>query len=303
MSAFTGWLEHVGLGAVFALVLVEQIGLPLPSYPLLIIAGAWSMQGGAAPARIVGVAVAACLVADTAWYFTGFRFGSRVLRTMCGLAVVPDSCVADTERLFSRYGTRMLVVAKFIPALGAVSTAMAGVVGAALAGFLFYDLVGSLLWAASGVALGAVFHGAVDDVFRTLAQLGHAGLWLIGLALAAFMAYKMWRRQRFFQELRMARISVPELVRLIEEGPEPLIVDARSPAARARDGMIPRAVAFEALDRSGHTGDVVVYCACPNEATAARIAKQLKAAGFSRVRPLEGGIHAWADAGLAIFRG
>jgi membrane protein DedA with SNARE-associated domain/rhodanese-related sulfurtransferase len=292
--------------AVFALVLVEQAGLPLPTYPVLIVAGAWSAQGGPPLWRIAVAAVAACVLADVGWYAAGRRTGSRVLRAMCRLSLEPDSCVADTEHLFARFGTRVLVVAKFIPGLGAVATAMSGVVKASLRSFVTYDAIGSTLWAVSAVAIGSIFHDAVGDVFAELASLGRVGGLLIIALLTAFIALKLWRRHQFFQELRMARISVQELNRLREQGTPVLVIDARPSASRMRDGMIPGAIAFEVLlqdaEQSRRGGEVVIYCACPNEATAARIARRLMTMGFHPVRPLAGGIHAWLDAGFAIAR-
>jgi len=306
MSALTGWLEHIGVLAVFALVLVEQVGLPLPTYPVLIVAGAWSARGGPAAPKIVAAAVAACLLADLAWYTSGRRFGSRVLRAMCRLSLEPDSCVSDTEHLFGRFGTRVLMVAKFIPGLGAVTAAMSGVVNARLSGFLVYDFIGATLWAGSAVALGSIFHDAVDDVFSELAALGRVGSLLILALLLFFLALKFWRRHQFFQELRMSRITVQELNRLREDGAELLLIDARPSASRQRDGIIPGAIAFEILlqdaAQSRRGGEAVVYCACPNEATAARVARKLMSMGFHPVRPLVGGIHAWQDAGFAIER-
>ena len=304
MSALTGWLEHIGVLAVFALVLVEQVGLPLPTYPVLIVAGAWSARGGPSVANIVAAAIAACLLADLAWYASGRRFGSRVLRAMCRLSLEPDSCVADTEQMFARFGTRVLMVAKFIPGLGAVTTAMSGVVNARVTGFLVYDFIGAALWAGSAVALGSIFHDAVDDVFSELAALGRVGGLLILALLLVFLALKFWRRHQFFQQLRMSRITVQELNRLREGGAQLLLVDARPSASRVRDGVIPGAIAFEILVQdevqSRRGGEAVVYCACPNEATAARIAHKLISMGFHPVRPLVGGIHAWQDAGFAI---
>ena len=304
MSALTGWLEHIGVLAVFALVLVEQVGLPLPTYPVLIVAGAWSARGGPSVANIVAAAIAACLLADLAWYASGRRFGSRVLRAMCRLSLEPDSCVADTEQMFARFGTRVLMIAKFIPGLGAVTTAMSGVVNARVTGFLVYDFIGAALWAGSAVALGSIFHDAVDDVFSELAALGRVGGLLILALLLVFLALKFWRRHQFFQQLRMSRITVQELNRLREGGAQVLLVDARPSASRVRDGVIPGAIAFEILvqddAQSRRGGEAVVYCACPNEATAARIAHKLISMGFHPVRPLVGGIHAWQDAGFAI---
>jgi membrane protein DedA with SNARE-associated domain/rhodanese-related sulfurtransferase len=291
---------------VFGLVLVEQVGLPLPTYPVLIVAGAWSARGGPAAAEIAAAAIAACLLADLVWYASGRRFGSRVLRAMCRLSLEPDSCVSDTEHLFARFGTRVLMMAKFIPVLGAVTTAMSGVVSARLSSFLLYDFIGATLWAGSAVALGSIFHDAIDDVFSELAALGRVGGLLILVLLLFFLALKFWRRHQFFQQLRMSRITVQELNRLREGGTELLLVDARPSASRARDGVIPGAIAFEILledaEHSRRGGEAVVYCACPNEATAARIARKLMSMGFHPVRPLVGGIHAWQDAGFAIER-
>src|SRR2546429_1924414 len=101
MATVIGWLEHVGVTFVFLFVLLEQAGLPLPAYPLLIIAGAWSAQGGAPYASITAVAVAACLIADLGWYVTGRRLGSRVLRAMCRLTLEPRS-EEHTSELQSR---------------------------------------------------------------------------------------------------------------------------------------------------------------------------------------------------------
>ena len=306
MSTLIQWLEHIGVLGVFVLVLTEQIGLPVPTYPLLIIAGAWSAGGGPPLWRIAVAAVAACLLADYAWYAAGRRIGSRVLRTMCRLSLEPDSCVADTEHLFARFGTRLLVVAKFIPGLGAVSTAMSGVVKARPLGFLAYDAAGATLWAASGLAIGLIFHDAVQDVFAELTRLGRVGGLLILALLLSFVGLKLWRRYRFFHELRMSRITVHELYRLRQQGAAVLLIDARPSASRMRDGIIPGAIAFELLlqnaSENHRGGEAIVYCSCPNEATAARIARKLMSMGFHPVRPLAGGIHAWQDAGFEIFR-
>jgi membrane protein DedA with SNARE-associated domain/rhodanese-related sulfurtransferase len=303
--SFTQWFEHIGVLGVFALVLVEQAGLPLPTFPVLIIAGALSVQGGAPIAQIAAAAVAACLIADWGWYAAGRHFGSRVLRAMCKISLEPDSCVSDTEHLFARFGTRLLLVAKFIPGLGAVATAMSGVVGARLVTFVACDGLGAAIWATTGLLIGVVFHDAVSDVFRELAALGRTGGLLILAFLIGFVALKAWRRHQFFQLLRMNRITVQELYRLREAGVAFILIDARPMASRARDGVIPGAIAFEDLVQNEDQlrgGEAVVYCACPNEATAARVARRLMNLGFHPVRPLAGGIHAWQDAGFQVVR-
>ena len=304
MPTLIHWLDHISLTAIFGLVLLEQIGLPLPTYPLLVIAGSWSVSGGASTFGIVAVAVAAALIADIGWYYAGRHLGSRVLRLMCRLSLEPDSCIVDTEKTFTRFGTRVLLFAKYVPGLGAVATAMSGVVWAPLAGFIAYDLLGSVFWAGSAVVIGFLFHNAIGDVFAELASLGRTGLLLLALLVGAFLGRKLWRRHQFLAELRMSQISVGELAKLLDAGAEPVIVDARSSQNRARDGIIPGAYAMDTIDLwekdlPSHA-EVIVYCSCPNEASAARVAKLLRSKGFHHVRPLKGGIHAWVDAGFQV---
>ena len=105
----------------------------------------------------------------------------------------------------------------------------------------------------------------------------------------------------------MARISVEELRNLLDQGKLPVILDVRSPFAQRQDGRIPGAIPIDAQTFGDtpplpSTGEVIVYCACPNEASAALIAKGLIRQGYSRVRPLQGGIDAWIAAGYAIER-
>jgi membrane protein DedA with SNARE-associated domain/rhodanese-related sulfurtransferase len=300
------WVASLGPPVLFLLVLLQQAGVPYPITPVLIVAGAVSVHGHLPAAAVIGLAVAAALIADLGWYTAGYRLGARALKVLCALSLSPDSCVSDTERWFGRFGTRVLVVAKFVPGLGLVSTAMAGVSRASLQSFLLYDLIGSLLWASTAVCAGVVFHDAVGDILRVLAELGSWGVALLALALAAFIAVKLWQRHALIRELRLSRISVSELKELVDRGPAPVIIDALAPASRQREGVIPGAIPVETLRLDSGTAtvpfdaEVVVYCACPSEASAARIAQQLIRMGCIRVRPLTGGIFAWKDAGFDV---
>jgi rhodanese-related sulfurtransferase len=139
-----------------------------------------------------------------------------------------------------------------------------------------------------------------------LAELGYWGIALLAVALAAFIAVKLWQRYALMRELRLSRISVSELKELVDQGSAPVIIDALAPASRQREGIIPGAIPVETLrlDSGSATvpfdAEVIVYCACPNEASAARIAQQLIRLGCLRVRPLTGGIFAWKDAGFHV---
>jgi rhodanese-related sulfurtransferase len=93
---------------------------------------------------------------------------------------------------------------------------------------------------------------------------------------------------------------------MIDEDRKPVVVDVRPAEARMRDGMIPGAVVAEisgasvALKDLPRDVELVVYCSCPNEASAAVAAQHLKRAGFKRIRPLLGGIEAWVKSGRPV---
>lgn len=225
-----------------------------------------------------------------------------MLGFLCKLSFSPDSCVRDTETLFVRVGPSALLFAKFIPALGNVTIALAGITRVPFAIFLPLEIAGATIYLGTPILLGRIFHNAVSELLDTLERLGVIGIGLLAVALAFYLFIRWWQRMLFIRQLRMDRITVDELVTLLDNEKKPLVLDVRSRAARA-DGIIPGAIPAHptemhpALAHHDRDAEIVVYCACPNEATAAVAAKHLKAAGFKRIRPLLGGVEAWAMAG------
>ncbi len=305
MNLLITLIEQYGLALVFANVLLLQLGLPLPAYPTLIAVGALAAAGAYSPVLVVLTAMAASVVADLVWYVAGARVGRSVLRLMCRLSLSPDSCVRQSEAIYERFGPPSLMVAKFIPGFAAIATAMAGIVRTRLAAFIVFDAIGAALWASVGVALGWLFKDAVAEVLAVLEQAGRWGLALLLTGLVAFIAVKAWQRFQFKRQLDLPRVSVDELNGKLANGQRPLIVDVRLQSSHA-EAHIPGALwidskAVEANARALPAADeVIVYCACPNEASAVLVAKRLMRQGFTRARALHGGIDAWTAAGYAL---
>lgn len=309
MQLLLSLIEHYGLWLVFANVLALQLGLPVPAYPTLIVVGAIAGRGDITVLQVIAVATSASLIADLIWYFAGARHGRRVLRLMCRLSLSPDSCVRQTENIYERWGAPSLMVAKFVPGFAAVATSMAGLMRTRLLSFALFDTIGALLWCSVAVALGWLFRDAVNDVIEVFDRAGRWGLIALATALLLYIAVKAMQRYRLIRTLRMARVSVEELRTMIANQERPLIVDVRSLSSQ-QQGRIPGAVwidsnafdeSLEAHKLHQHMAhEVIVYCACPNEASAAVVAKKLMRAGFKRVRPLAGGIEAWVEKGYGI---
>jgi len=302
MTEASQFLILHGAPIVFVSVFLEQMGLPLPVVPLLLAAGALSMTGQFDFLPGLGLTVLACLAADTFWFYLGRYRGDRVLGLLCRISLEPDSCVRRTQNVFTRYGLRGVVVAKFVPGLSTVAPPLAGMSGVGIQRFLLADGLGSVLYGGIFMCLGYLFSSQIQQVASALGNLG-GGLvrLLIGLGVV-YIGFKYWQRQRILKELRMARITAVELRRRQEAGELLAILDLRSAAELARDPtLIPGAIhlAAEEVERRHQEiprdREVVAYCSCPNEVSSARVALLLRRKGIARVRPLLGGINAWRD--------
>jgi membrane protein DedA with SNARE-associated domain len=309
MQSAIAILEHHILWVVFLNLLLAQAGLPLPVLPSLLTAAALAGHDPRQVGEVVAAGLAGALLGDLMPYWYGRRFGRRVLSLLCRISFSPDFCVNRTETVFARIGPWTLIFAKFIPGVSPVSVAMAGITRMPLPVFALLDGLGKLLFVGTGVALGVIFQNAIASVLATLVEFGKFGIGAVVAALAIYVVGKWGRRRLFIRQLRMDRISVAELHDLIDEGRDLMILDVRPKEVRELDGVIPGAVAAHPADSDpvvdGYPRDleIVIYCDCPNEASAAIAAKHLKRAGFKKIRPLRGGLDAWIEAGHPLQHG
>lgn len=304
-------IREYGFGIVFLNVLIEQMGAPIPAYPVLVVTGALEGTSMARLGLLTLIAVVAALIADVLWYRAGKAYGQKVLGQICRISLSPDACIRQTESVYGRWGAKSLLVAKFVPGFASIASALAGVVGTPFRTFLLFDTLGALIWVGSAVFLGSLFSTTVQDLLDVLTALGKWGLLLLTVAFAVFLARKWLQRQRVVRSLKMPRISVGELADLHAQGICPTLIDVREPMLFDM-GHIPGAHSWMAGGKKGkaayenllpsdqHRHGVVVYCDCPNEISAATVAKRLQRAGFSNVRPLEGGLSAWEAAGQLV---
>lgn len=287
------------------------LGLPVPTMPALIYAGSVAtLQPHAvwwfSAISFVG-AVAGGMVGDSLWYYAGRRHGFRVLRLLCRLSLSQDSCVRRTESFFAQRGIRILLIARFVPGLSVVSVPMSGVAAVPFTRFALHDLIGVMLWVGAGLLLGHAFAHQIDALLDLLQRFGLGLGAAVLVVLAAFIGWRWLRRRRLLRTLEMSRMSVDELYALMGAGPAPIVIDVRSPEGRVQDPwQIPGARAVD-LARLEHEIDtltrqqqVVLYCACPNEVSAALVAHRMRSLGFTDVRPLLGGLDAWRQAGWAL---
>lgn len=299
--------NQYGLPVVFCVVFLEQLGLPIPAEPVLVAAGALAVGGQFNPVIVFLIALAASTISDTAWYLAGRRYGHRVVELLCKVSLSPDYCVRETEIGYQRWGRLTLILGKFIPGISTVARPLAGAMRMKWTSFLVLNGLGTTLWIAAGLLAGIFFHVQVLFLIEYLDTLGVAGAEMLATIFIGYVAIKWVRRRHFYNELRTARISVDELRELIGHGTGVTVVDVRSPTIQQIDPrFIPGALVMDIHMIQNHLHelpmeqDIVFYCSCPNDASAAFVARKLIDRGYKKVRPLHGGLNAWIDAGHAV---
>jgi membrane protein DedA with SNARE-associated domain/rhodanese-related sulfurtransferase len=302
MSEIYDLLVRHGIIILFLVVFIDRIGIPLPSAPWLLAAGALAVSGKINWLTALVASAFGGLLADMIWFHLGRAYGNRVLGLLCRISLEPDSCARRTQNLYTRYGMRGLVASKFIPGLSTLIPPLAGNSGVSTPRFLFFDGLSSVLHAACLILMGVLFSPQLEQIINGLVGLGHGAIGVIAGLAALYISYKYFQRYRLLRELRMARITVDELHQKQEAGEKPLILDLRPHIELEQNPSLIRGAIHMTMDEVEHRHqeiprdrDIILYCSCPNEVSSAKVALNLHRKGIARVRPLLGGIDAWRE--------
>ncbi|HZD49146.1 MAG TPA: VTT domain-containing protein [Silvibacterium sp.] len=292
---------------LFFWVMIEQLGAPIPSVPLLLTAGTLTATHKLSLPLVLVSVVLGSLVSDSTWYLMGKKYGGQVVKLLCRLSLERGSCVRRTENYFTKHGAGALVLAKFVPGLGSVAAPIAGQTGMKYRYFAIFDTAGILLWAVSITLCGRFFGDVLKRNPNALAWVEHSAFGLFVLLLLGFFIWRFLRQRAFLREIRMARLEPDELMQMLDREQPVYIVDLRHPLDYLPDPRtLPGAVLLtpdtlvQQSDEIPRDRDVVLFCTCPSEATAAKMALTIRKLGVYRVRPLRGGFDEWKKRGYPL---
>jgi membrane protein DedA with SNARE-associated domain len=236
-------LHQYGYSFILLAVFAESLGLPMPSYPVILVAAALAAPLHLRLPVILITCIFAALGGDGIWYQLGRSRGRPILRRLCSLSLSPDSCVHRTERVFQRYGIKSLLVAKFVPGLSTVAPPLAGMLKVKPLRFIAADLAGITLWAGSAMALGWTFRTEVEWALEWMAAFGRTGVLILGVLLAGWLLLRWVERRRFYRLLERSRITPSELKERLDRGDAIVIVDLRSDLSYRIEGVkVPGAI-------------------------------------------------------------
>jgi len=314
MNSTVHFLVENGYPVLFAVVFANQLGLPIPSILFLLAAGALAGSGRLSLIPALGLALAASLLADWLWYEAGRRWGDPILHFLLGLATDPEAAERRSKKHFARYGPQILLVAKFVPGLDAATPPLAGLSRTSRLRFLTFDAVGTSVWSAVYAGLGYAFSRDLDRAAAYAVRMGQIFAIIAFAGVCVYLGRKLARWFRFIREFRLARITPEELKRKLDAGEQVRIFDLQGGQRRARHTPgIPGALRidprkleqYRSYDRKTpaplpRDRELVLYCDTPHEFTSARVALAMQERGFTRVRPLAGGLLAWRERGFPV---
>ena len=230
MELPTHVLMMYGYVLLFAWVLVEQLGIPLPATPVLLAAGALSVDGPISFWLALAAGVSACLIADSTWFLIGRRHGHYVLRILCKLSLEPTTCVRRTQDSFGRRRGVMLMFAKFVPGLAMLAAAGGGAERHGVRRrSCFLTVSASTLWVGALLAVGRFFGDVLKRNPYLLDWAGRFSGALLLLGILAFFLGRVYRRRMVLKKLAASRLEPVELKSLLDSGETVFIVDLRHP--------------------------------------------------------------------------
>ncbi len=224
MDGFPALIARYGGAAIFLVSFLENIGLPFPAFPFLLLGGAFSVSQTVSFPLVVAGAVAGAMGADMIWYAAGKWRGRGVLVNLCRMSFNPDVCVESAVDQFHRRKIPTILFAKFLPGVNAVMPPLAGMSGVPLHLFLAADLGGALLWASVGAGLGRFFGKEIVLHARTF----HGGMgWILAGGLAAYLVWRIAYRYYLIRHYNAPRIGAEELQSRLSGKEPPMVLDLR----------------------------------------------------------------------------
>jgi membrane protein DedA with SNARE-associated domain len=267
MNEFMQFLIQYGYVLLFLWILLDQAGLPLPSIPVLLAAGALCGNNQLDFWLVVSVSIAASVPVDYMWYYMGRARGGKVLTLLCSISLEPDYCVRNTAEYFDRFGQFSLLIAKFIPGLQTIAPPMAGFTKMPISRFLILDILGAAFWSGSVVLLGLIFHQQLEVVALQFAELGGWAVAILLLGFGIYLTVKIVQRQLFLRTLRTRRMGPTEAYEMLNSDTGAHIIDLRHrldvdamPVTLPSATRIPMEFIDDHYEKIPKDKDIILYC-------------------------------------------
>jgi len=230
MNHLFSLIAHHGYLLIFAVVLAEAIGMPVPAALALVAGGAAAAGHTLSLPKALATAIAAMLIGDTLLFILGRYMGWSLLGLLCRLSVNPESCVLRSAESFYKRGKTTLLIAKFIPGVNTMAPPLAGSMRMPFRQFIRFDCAGASLYILAYGGIGFIFRDFLAALTRGFQAASHVFGEVLFAAAIVYTLYRFWlyRKNKVYRVV--PRVQVEELARKLqtEEKDKVLILDVRS---------------------------------------------------------------------------
>lgn len=188
-------LDQLALWAVFAVLILCGLGLPLPEDIPLIAAGYIVYLGDASFAMAYFLGMAGVLIGDSVIFFIGRHFGSKLLRSRLVLTLTTPEKIAKVENYYEKYGNKIIFFGRFMAGARAPIFFVAGASKVKYYRFIFLDGFAALISVPVWIWVGLHFGGEIDHVFQIVRKGKEVALG-IGAVLIVALAFYFFKRSR-----------------------------------------------------------------------------------------------------------
>ena len=194
MPDLTALIDAWGYAAIVLIIILGNVGLPVPEETVLTVAGYLAWQGQLQLSVVVILGIVSAVAGDNLGYWLGRRYGQRILNRL--MAVAPER-VERARRFLLRHGALAVFGARFVTGLRFMAGPLAGSTGLEPARFFVANLLGAMIYVpvvvGAGYALGYGLGDHIEQFRRAIGRGEH--LVLIALALAAIAAWIVLARR------------------------------------------------------------------------------------------------------------
>jgi membrane protein DedA with SNARE-associated domain len=163
----THFFTNHGLPLLFAVVMLESFGIPLPGETALIAFGVLASQGHYSIAVVIAVAAVAAIIGDNLGYeLIGRKGGRRLLERWEPLRRHAERILPPTEELMAKHGGKVVFFGRFITVLRYTAAWVAGIAGMPWRKFLFWNAAGGICWATLVGLVSYYAGGAAADAIQ-----------------------------------------------------------------------------------------------------------------------------------------
>ena len=183
------WIHHYGVAAVFVILTLESLGLPLPGESLLILTAILAGRGEMSFPGLLVAAWAGAVIGDNVGYLVGRTLGHRVAARYGGKIGLTEERLRRVEAVFAHYGPVTVAFARFVNVLRQLNGFVAGTMKMDWRRFLAFNALGAALWVLAWTMAGFYLGRHGENIAALVHRLGWLGAAVAAIALMAILAY------------------------------------------------------------------------------------------------------------------